>query len=81
MVCLDALTKDMRGSERGKGETSTWKNHIKNISGLGIGLGMGYLEDLVKDIRHSVFKLYILPSEDDLALSNFKCALLFLVNC
>ena len=47
MVCLEALDKDTRGSERGKGETSTGKNQIRNFLG---GVEVGYLDDLVTDL-------------------------------
>ena len=53
MVYLDVLVKDIRGSDQGKGGSSTGKNQGQLGSGLGISLGMGYLDDLVKDIRVS----------------------------
>ena len=47
-VCLDALVNDLRSLDQGYG-----KNQVLRSSGLGIGPGMGYLDDIVKDIRVS----------------------------
>ena len=45
-VCLDALVNDLRSLDQGDR-----KNQVLRSSGLGICPGMGYLGDIVKDIR------------------------------
>ena len=53
MVYLDALVKDIRGSDQGKGGSGTRKNQVQLGAGFGIGMGMVYLDDIVRDIRVS----------------------------
>ena len=48
MVYLDALVKDIRGSDQGKGGSGTGKNQVQHGPGLIVALGTGYLEDLGK---------------------------------